>query len=126
MIFEEKFKQHLSSIDAFKQQNNLFVLAISGGVDSVVLASLLLQNNVKFMMAHCNFNLRGEESINDQNFIIDFAKQKNIELLIEEFDTNVYAKENKVSIQVAAREQRYQWFKSIQEKHTNQGANCKV
>ena len=89
------------------------VIAISGGVDSVVLAHLYSKMNLNFALAHCNFNLRGEESNADEDFVLELADQFDVEVFVQNFDTQAYADENKRSIQMAARELRYDWFNEL-------------
>ena len=145
----------LKEFKSFVEKHNLIekddriLLAISGGVDSMVLAELLLRlqdykttrlqeflvaeskfngsklngselngstvQNLAF--AHCNFHLRGEDSNRDEKFVTDFAKENNIPIYIKHFDTESYAKENSLSIEMAARELRYSWFKELKETH---------
>ncbi len=94
-------------------QNDKLLLAVSGGVDSVVLCELCHRAGFNFIIAHCNFQLRGEESDRDEQFVQRLGKKYGTEVLVKRFDTNKYAVENKVSIQVAARELRYDWFEEI-------------
>ena len=96
-----------------------FVLAISGGVDSMVLANLFLINNLKFSIAHCNFQLRGKESDDDELFINKWCSEKDIKLYNKKFSTEDYCKNNKLTIQMGARELRYEWFRELidKEKH---------
>ena len=91
------------------------VIAISGGIDSVVLAYLCKDLNFNFALAHCNFNLRGEESNADEDFVLDLAEELDVEVFIQNFATQAYADEHKRSIQMAARELRYDWFKDLAE-----------
>ena len=91
-------------------------VAISGGVDSVVLSSLCKQEQLQFVLVHCNFHLRIEESDRDEAFIRGLAKQYGVAALIEHFETVNYANENSLSIQEAARELRYSWFRLLHEK----------
>ena len=90
------------------------IVAVSGGVDSVVLVDLLSQMKIDFSIAHCNFQLRGEESLRDENFVKSLAEKYTCEVYIKKFDTETYAQENKISMQVAARNLRYDWFKELQ------------
>ncbi|MFL5808146.1 MAG: tRNA lysidine(34) synthetase TilS [Flavisolibacter sp.] len=92
-----------------------FLLAVSGGVDSVVLCELCHRISLKFSIAHCNFRLRAEESERDESFVRDLGGKYGVEVLIEEFDTEKYAAEKKISIQEAARELRYDWFNQLKK-----------
>lgn len=89
------------------------LVAVSGGVDSIVLAHLLRTIDMPIIMAHVNFQLRGEESNRDEAFVQSFAQQIGVALLVKKVDTNRYAIEKKLSIQEAAREIRYDWFNEI-------------
>ncbi len=109
--FQEHYRQHFST---FFPANNKFILAVSGGVDSVVLVDLFANSNLDFVIAHCNFKLRGEESERDENFVKALAVKHSKETFVKHFDTKTYADKNKVSIQVAARDLRYNWFKELQ------------
>ena len=109
---ESKFKKHIESNFAELLQQPL-LLAVSGGIDSMVLLHLCHCIGLNTTVVHCNFNLRGEDSLQDQQFVEAVSKQLDIPFLVREFDTNHYAITNKTSIQVAAREQRYQWFEDI-------------
>ena len=107
----------LAEINPYKECN--FVLAISGGVDSMVLANLFLINNLNFSIAHCNFQLRGKESDDDELFIKKWCSEKDIKLYNKKFSTEDYCKNNKLTIQMGARELRYEWFRELidKEKH---------
>jgi tRNA(Ile)-lysidine synthase len=106
----------ISEFERFIKVENLFqkkdrlLLAVSGGLDSVVLCELCAQSGYDFVIAHCNFQLRGEESHRDEQFVRSLAQKYDKPVLVKAFDTEAYAKENKCSIQVAAREMRYTWF----------------
>ena len=91
------------------------MLAVSGGVDSVVLTHLIVQSGFDFRIAHCNFQLRGEESERDEQFVLALGKRYGKEVLIKRFDTEVFAAAHKMAIQEAARELRYAWFNTIRE-----------
>jgi len=91
------------------------LLATSGGIDSMVLVDLFLKQNFKIAIAHCNFQLRGIESFEDQQFIESFAEKNNIPVFITQFDTKAFAEDYKLSTQVAARELRYNWFYELLE-----------
>ena len=100
-------------------ENKLFdtkskiLLAISGGIDSVCLADLLIRSGYNVEFAHCNFKLREEESDKDEIFVSDLANKNKIPFHHISFDTNHYALSNKLSIQMAARELRYEWFEKV-------------
>ncbi|MBT8222536.1 MAG: tRNA lysidine(34) synthetase TilS [Eudoraea sp.] len=92
-----------------------FLLACSGGADSVVLAHLCKQIGLEFAIAHAHFGLRGEESDQDEVFVNNLSKKYNLKYFVKHFKTEEYATESKVSIQVAARELRYAWFEEIRQ-----------
>lgn len=89
------------------------LLAVSGGVDSVVLAHLCHDAKLDFAMVHCNFNLRGDESDGDENFVVDLADALEVEVFTQSFDTLRFAENSGISVQMAARELRYQWFEEL-------------
>ena len=113
---QQKFQNYLIQKDYLKSKF-AFLLAVSGGIDSMVLLDLMLKNKVHFSVAHCNFNLRGEESNQDENFVINYCEKNNIPLYIKQFNTEKYASENKKSIQISARELRYNWFFELKNEH---------
>lgn len=90
-------------------------VATSGGVDSMVLCHLLLKLDVSFTVLHCNFHLRGEASDGDAFLVSDFAKRNQLKFEQIDFQTKEYAAENGISIQMAARELRYDWFHKIKK-----------
>lgn len=94
------------------------LLALSGGLDSMVLAHLMLQNRLQFVCAHANFGLRGKEAEDDEAFVRTFAQENQLELLVKKFDTKKYKKTTHLSTQEAARELRYAWFENL---HQQQG-----
>jgi tRNA(Ile)-lysidine synthase len=107
-----RFKSAVKEEQLFTNKSRLLI-AISGGVDSVVLADLACKLGNPIILAHCNFNLRGEESLRDEKFVQQFALSKGLELLINKFDTEKYAASKSISIQEAARELRYDWFQQL-------------
>ncbi len=115
------------AFETFFQEHQLFtpagriLVAVSGGVDSMVLAHLMRQSNQKFGIAHCNFRLRGAASDADEQFVRDLATAWRIPVFIHHFNTKKYAEENGLSVQMAARELRYTWFEIIRE---SEGFNC--
>lgn len=106
------FKNHIENQLPFLKEKKLLI-AISGGLDSVVLTHLCYKLGLNISLAHCNFNLRGKESDEDEAFVLELAEQLNLELFTQSFDTSRYANNNKLSIQIAARELRYTWFKEL-------------
>ena len=105
------------------QDNHLFIpsdtilVGVSGGIDSVVLLDLLDKAGYSVAIAHCNFRLRGTESDEDEGLAVDLARKYDIPIHKKGFDTIEYALENKISIEMAARELRYKWFETIRVKH---------
>ena len=107
-----KFENHLSTSLPFLKGKKL-LLAVSGGIDSMVLVHLFQQLKFDFAIAHCNFQLRGEESDGDEAFVKTVGKQLKIPFHSIKFDTKQLAEEQKTSIQVAARNLRYEWFSKL-------------
>ncbi len=89
------------------------LVALSGGADSVALLHLLLQNGFSCVAAHCNFSLRGLESDGDEAFVKELCRSWNVELHTIQFDTRAHSQAHKVSIEMAARQLRYQWFEQL-------------
>jgi tRNA(Ile)-lysidine synthase len=104
-----KFQNHIITNFPFLLKSRFFI-AVSGGIDSMVLVHLFQHFRFEFGLLHCNFKLRGDESDADMRFIHDYAEANNLQLKIGFFETEKIAKEMRFSIQVAARELRYQWF----------------
>jgi tRNA(Ile)-lysidine synthase len=112
----KEFESHISSNSLFTKKDPL-LLAISGGLDSVVLAHLLKKGGFNFSLAHCNFNLRGKDSLADDKFCKELAKKLKVKIFSNSFKTEEYAKEHKTTIQVAARNLRYKWFDELLAEH---------
>lgn len=110
-------KQFIESEKLFSIQEDRVLLAISGGIDSVCLAHLFSEIGVSFAMAHVNFKLRGKESEEDEHFVRALATKLNVALYVTTFDTQHFADQHKISIQMAARELRYNWFEEIRVKN---------
>lgn len=112
----------LQQFKSFIQEQNLFdpsdrvLLTVSGGLDSMVMAELFHQAGFPFGIAHCNFQLRGEESDEDERFVESMAKHYQVPFYATHFRTADFANLHHVSIQMAARELRYAWFEEIREK----------
>jgi len=107
-----KFKTQLDQQFSFLKNEKLLV-ACSGGMDSVVLTHLLVKTGYDVQLAHCNFSLRGNESDTDSNFVIQLAKNLELTVYTETFETEQFADDQGVSIQMAARLLRYQWFEEL-------------
>ena len=97
------------------------LLALSGGIDSMVLAHLLLTAGIPFAAAHCNFGLRGRDADDDADFVQEWCSKHSVICHLEVFDTALLATQRKQSIQVAARELRYQWFEALRLEHHYSG-----
>lgn len=110
----EKFQYNLTNNFPFLFGKKL-LLATSGGLDSMVMAHLFKSLNFEFALAHCNFQLRGKESLEDQFFVKKYADANKIPVFINQFDTLSFADDYKLSTQVAARELRYNWFYELLE-----------
>jgi len=109
----------LSRFLEYSRQEKLFtsgsrvLLAVSGGIDSMVMAWLFRESGTEHSIAHCNFSLRGTESDGDEEFVKSWAGNNNIPFFSTRFDTLGYAATKKISVQMAARELRYDWFSSL-------------
>ena len=124
-------------IESIKKENifqtkEKLLLAVSGRVDTVVLCELWKQSGFDFVIAQCNLQLREAESERDEKFVRELANKYNVEIFVKKFETEKYAEENKVSIQVAARELRYEWFASLIDNkqyaidNKEDGDNCQL
>src|SRR5688572_9271935 len=112
MNLSERFRESISENNLFSPKDKL-LLAVSGGVDSVVLCELCKQAGYDFTIAHCNFQLRGEESERDEKFVRGLGDKYKVEVKIKKFETERFAEENKMSVQEAARHLRYDWFDDL-------------
>lgn len=108
----QRFSEFIHVNKLFEKTDRLLV-ACSGGSDSVVLCDLLYQQGYQFGIAHCNFQLRGQESERDEQFVRRLAEKYGVQIYVKRFETKAYAIEKKLSVQVAARELRYAWFHTL-------------
>lgn len=116
MSLSDEFIAFIKKHQLFSSNHRL-LLAVSGGVDSVVLCELCKEAGFDFVIAHCNFQLRGEESEQDNVFVEQLAAHYGAPFLTTRFDTEAYASEHKLSIQEAARKLRYHWFEAMLQQH---------
>ena len=114
----QRFTNFIKKENLFQPADKL-LLGVSGGVDSVVLCELCNKAGFNFAIAHCNFQLREDESERDEAFVKELAEKSSVEIFVKKFETEKYAEEKKLSIQVAARELRYEWFNSLINQSTN-------
>src|SRR6476620_3889550 len=108
----EKFRNHINSNFPFLKEKKL-LLAVSGGLDSMVLLHLCKQLGLDITVAHCNFQLRGEESDGDEQFVRSQCEKLDVLLYANRFETKKFAEEQKLSIQLVARKLRYDWFNTL-------------
>ena len=107
-----KFQHHIEQ-NFLQLKDKKLLLAVSGGVDSMVLLDLFYKLRFDICVVHCNFQLRGKESDGDEMLVRETCQDSYIPYFIESFDTLEFAKENKLSIQLAARKLRYDWFQEL-------------
>ena len=111
-----RFQRYIKDNQLLTERDRV-LLAVSGGRDSMLMASLFSQTSYQFAIAHCNFGLRGTASDQDEILVRKFCKENNIIFFVNHFDTAEFAKKNGISIQMAARELRYSWFDYLAEEN---------
>jgi tRNA(Ile)-lysidine synthase len=97
--------------------DNKYLVTVSGGIDSVVMADLFKKAGIDFAIAHCNFSLRGKESDSDQDFVEELSSRMQVQFYTKQFNTQEYADKYGISVQMAARELRYGWFAELKQKN---------
>lgn len=102
-------------------ENRPVLVGVSGGADSIALLTILVELGYSCIAAHCNFHLRGEESLRDERFTKEYVEKLQIPFVKIDFETEQYAAENHLSIEMAARELRYRWF---EEQRVHRGAQA--
>jgi tRNA(Ile)-lysidine synthase len=112
-----QFQQQLSKYHLLHSKQQVLI-AVSGGLDSIVLTDLAFKSSINFSISHCNFQLRAEESSRDEQFARELAAKYNCPLFIRAFDTKTFAAANKLSIQEAARKLRYDYFEELRKEHS--------
>ncbi|MDR1985103.1 MAG: tRNA lysidine(34) synthetase TilS [Prevotellaceae bacterium] len=115
-MLQTEFEKNIEKLGVSKSVDKI-LLAVSGGIDSIVMANLFFSQKFDIAIAHCNFSLRGKASDRDVAFVEDFAKLHNIPFHTIKFDTENFARQQKISIEMAARELRYEWFESIRRQY---------
>ena len=108
----DKVRRYIEREIGLEAESHVFV-ALSGGADSTALLLIMKELGYRLHALHCNFHLRGEESNRDQTFVEELCKQENVPLSVRHFNTEEVAKERGISIEMAARELRYDWFKTL-------------
>ena len=117
------YKRQLEEFEKYVAQNELFghddkiLLTVSGGVDSMVMMSLFAASGYRFGVAHCNFQLRGQESDEDEALVAEQARRYGVELFNRRFDTQGEMERTGESMEMAARRLRYTWFRSLCDEH---------
>lgn len=111
-----QFKQYITENQLFNQNQNLLA-TVSGGADSTVMLDLLARCQFKVSVAHCNFKLRGADADADEEFVRCLAEKYQMPFISISFNTLDYAREHKISVEMAARELRYNWFQKLATEH---------
>jgi tRNA(Ile)-lysidine synthase len=112
MMLTKEFEKYIEQERLFGKEE-LLIVALSGGADSVALLRLMINAGYRCEAAHCNFRLRGEESDRDERFVTELCDRLGVKLHKTHFDTAEYATERRLSIEMAARELRYDWFEKL-------------
>ena len=116
-VFIEKVAKFIESHHILSP-NEAYLVAVSGGADSVVLLRVMLELGYRCTVAHCNFHLRGEESVRDEHFVTALCRDLGVECIVTHFDVPAYEREHGVSTEMACRELRYAWFRELMREHS--------
>ena len=114
MLLKQKVRQFIEHLELLKKDEKVLV-ALSGGADSVALLRVLLQLGYPCIAAHCNFHLRGEESNRDEAFVRNLCEKLQVKLYVKHFNTKSDAEKEGISIEMAARKYRYNWFEELRQ-----------
>jgi tRNA(Ile)-lysidine synthase len=113
--FQEKFIQFVREHRLFQPEDKVLI-GVSGGIDSVALVHLFAHSGFQFGIAHCNFSLRGDDSDKDEAFVKGLAEKHQVPFYSTRFNTQAFAREKKISIQMAARKLRFDWFEEVRQR----------
>lgn len=116
-VFIEKVAKFIESHHILSP-DEAYLVAVSGGADSVVLLRVMLALGFSCKVAHCNFHLRGEESVRDEHFVTALCRDLGVECIVTHFDVPAYEREHGVSTEMACRELRYAWFRELMREHS--------
>ena len=114
-----QFRNYILKENLFEKKDKI-ILAVSGGIDSVAMCQLFYLARFQFAIAHCNFHLRGDESDEDSVFVKQLAEKYKVPFFITDFNTTEYARSQGISIEMAARDLRYNWFDELLKKQNYQ------
>jgi tRNA(Ile)-lysidine synthase len=112
----DQFRTYIRANHLIRKSDKI-LLTVSGGIDSVVMLDLFIREGYNCGIAHCNFGLRGTESDGDEDFVRQLAYQYGIKFYCKRFNTEEYAEDESISIQMAARKLRYDWFEKVRKTH---------
>ena len=121
MNYQEFLNKVSTEDEAHHIKGKRVLVALSGGADSVALLRLLLQAGCDCHAVHCNFHLRGEESMRDEQFVRDLCQRLDVPLTVKDFDVAAYQHEHGGSVEMACRELRYAWF---EQEYEHQDREC--
>jgi tRNA(Ile)-lysidine synthase len=113
----QDFNNYIQKLDLCRPDEHI-LLAVSGGIDSVVMAQLFKEAGYDCTLAHCNFQLRGDDSEGDESFVRSLASYLELPIMVKRFDVEAEMKEHGISIQMAARDLRYAWFEELLTEHS--------